>query len=133
MHVTLWTIIIVNTSDKIHKYGLNYNHVKGKSLLYSGKQRHGASAITSDKRCHLIVWCKSSSERATKTRRSSKAKRKRNDNIKCPTYIPLVNEHRMYFLARKNANTNTSTSTIVMVMIMVIKIIRSRASKKKYT
>ena len=85
-----------DTSDKIHKYVLNYNHVKGRSLPHSGKQRHGASAITSDKRCDLIVWRKSSLKRATKTRHSSKAKRKKRIMLNVQVAFNwLMNNHRM--------------------------------------
>ena len=52
-----------DTPDKIRKHVLNYNHVKGRCLIHSGKQRHGALPITSGKRCNLIVWCKSSLKR----------------------------------------------------------------------
>ena len=40
--------------DKICKHVLRHDHVKGRCLMHSGKQRRRGSAITSGKQCDLI-------------------------------------------------------------------------------
>ncbi|KAF8109954.1 hypothetical protein N665_0089s0072 [Sinapis alba] len=46
-----------------------YSHVPGQAILHRGSHRHGAKGITNGIRANLIMWCRSSTFRATKSSR----------------------------------------------------------------
>ncbi|KAL0699895.1 hypothetical protein Bca4012_056017 [Brassica carinata] len=47
----------------------DYPHVPGQAVLHHGSHRHGAKAITNGIRANLIMWCRSSTFRATMSSR----------------------------------------------------------------
>lgn len=53
------------SSPEHRRHTLTYKHVKGRCVIHSGKQRHGALNITAGERASLIMWTKSEQFRRT--------------------------------------------------------------------